>query len=602
MNKWEKPIALEYFEYSKQEKEKFFQKNAKENYGYYNGLGHWTSDEIRKLTSEDRPVTVLNYIFKAINAMSGNEIINRNDIYAFPAENSDVQMANIINFGLKYIKQKSNLGWRFSQANLDGFITGQGFIKNMIFVDKDGSIGITAKNRNPLLIYFDPDSIEYDLSDAQHIHEVIYITKKELVSKYPHLKREIEDFYGAKNLENHELYVNEKGNLCTVVYTEYKKHEREEYWIVGNKVIRYDKVRKVWKDNFGKTYRKNPTTGKRGFIRIAPKVYGVWHFGDVELEPEVKNPFGCGEEDFSYTMFAPYFVGGKAISPIDQVKSIQDIINKSYSQGLDILNRQPKVGGFYEKGAIEDPDDLEEISTTGKWLEVKDIDKIKEIRPPLFPDANMAMLKSSIDLIKEILGLPEIFLGEAPGRVESGLGLQILKRQSGLPFEQPSDNLRYSQILVGKKFINQMKEFWSMGKLMRISGEDGNFKDVKINDTNIQIVDVDKYTGEPISEPQTLENKLAEYDYDITIDVNSPSVSQRLVNQMMAIQLFNQLPDPRFIPLLIDMLDFPDKDKWKAAIQQIQQQPMAGGGGNTPVTPDSIANLLKATGGGDGIA
>ncbi|MGQ4895061.1 MAG: hypothetical protein ACP6IQ_10615, partial [Candidatus Njordarchaeia archaeon] len=299
MKRWgSKPPVLEWWEYAKEQREKYFDQNSRENYGYYDGTGHWTADEIRILTAENRPITKLNFIFKAINALSGNEISNRNNLYIYPRENSDVQMANIMNYAFKYIIQQNHLDWRFTQANLDGYITGMGFMKNFVFIEDDGTIGIGVKHVNPLLIYLDPDSIEYDISiDAQDIHEVVYLPKKELINRYPQFKKDIEDFYNA-NFDGHDLYVDEDNELCTVIYSEYKKYEKEQYWIVENKIIRYDKRRKIWYDNLGNEYRQNPTVGKRTFIDIKPKIYGVWHFGDIELEPEVLNPFGCGEKNF----------------------------------------------------------------------------------------------------------------------------------------------------------------------------------------------------------------------------------------------------------------------------------------------------------------
>ena len=599
MKKWEsKPFILERWEYAKDQKEKYFDLNARENYGYYDGTGHWTADEVAKLTEEDRPITTLNFIFKAINALIGNEIANRNGLYIYPTENGDIQMANIMNYAFKYISQRSKLDWRFTQANIDGYITGMGFLKNMVSIDRDGTVGIFVKHINPLLIYLDPDSIEYDISlDAQDIHEVAYIPKRELINRYPNYKKEIEQFYDG-NFDGHDLYVDEDNELCTVIYSEYKKYEKEKYWIVDNKIVRYDKDRKIWYDNLGNQYKNNITVGKRMFINVVPKIYGVWHFGDIELEPEILNPYGCGEDQYSYTLDSPYFVKGVGVSPIDQIKSIQDIINKSYAQSLDILNRQPKVGGLYESNAVEDPEELEEISRTGKWIEVKDINRIKVVDPPIYPGAHMAAVKDSISLLKEILGLPEIFLGEAPGRVESGLGLQILKRQSGIAFEAPADNLRYTQIMVGKKLINQIKEFWSIGKLMRIVGDDGNFTDVNIQGNTITVQNIDKNTGEPIGEELTLRNRLKNSDYDLVVDVNSPSPTQQMVNQMMAVQLFNQLPDPRLVPLLIDMLNFPNKEKWKQALTQMAQE------GNMPQSMNNqgngnIIDLIKqATGNG----
>jgi hypothetical protein len=54
---------------------------------------------------------------------------------------------------------------------------------------------------------------------------------------------------------------------------------------------------------------------------------------------------------------------------------------------------------------------------------------------------------------------------------------------------------------------------------------------------------------------------------------------------MIATQIFQMVPRPELAPMLIDMLDFPQKDKWKQALGQAAQA-MADeaqmGGGQQP--------------------
>ena len=91
-------------------------------------------------------------------------------------------------------------------------------------------------------------------------------------------------------------------------------------------------------------------------------------------------------------------------------------------------------------------------------------------------------------------------------------------------------------------------------------------------------------------------NRLSEGEYDIVVDVTQPTLTQRMYNQMIATQIFQMMPRPELAPMLIDMLDFPQKDKWKQALgaaaeamqaeqQQNPLQAMLGGQGGRNNTP-----------------
>jgi hypothetical protein len=586
---WTKPYILERWEYARDRKMDYFETNAKENYRYYDGSGHWTEDERKVLAEDERPATVMNYVFKLINTFVGNEIQNRNDIHVFPMEGGDIALANILNYGYTFVKSNTRLDWKFTQAHLDGLITSQGWLMNKIGFDRSGKPRIRILNKNPLMMYFDPDSIELDFEDCQDIFESEFVYKPELIKKFPNKTKEIEAFWSA-DLDDHGVYIDRKKDLVRVLYAEYKKWEKRTYYVIRPKrgsFIYQETEPKRGEIPTGATVTTETDT--------VAQVYGTRILGDIVLEEPIKNPYGAGNDKFSYTVVSPYFVAGRGVAIVDQFKSMQDMINKSYSQAVDILNRQPKVGGFYEEGAIEDPDELEETARSGKWMGVKNIDKIKPLDPPDYPSAHMKLLSETIEYIKEIVGTPDVFMGEAPGRVESGLGIQILRRQAGLTFEMPADNLRLAQIEVGRKILNQMTEFWSRDKFMRVSGEDGNYDEISIKPTTITQTTVNRQ-GDVLNE-NSFTTRLREGEYDFVIDVTQPTVTQRMYNQMIATQIFQMMPRPELAPMLIDMLDFPQKDKWKealgAAAEAMKQEAQAGqqqnplqalmqGGGNGP--------------------
>jgi hypothetical protein len=544
--------------YARDMRQNYWDRYARKGYDYYNGTGHWTFEEQQLLWKQERAPYRLNFIFKWMNVVSGNERQNRNEIWLYPMEGGDVRMAAVYNYILKYIKKENNLDWRLSQSVLDGYLTGYGWLKNSVAFDEDGELVIIIKQKNPLLMYEDPDCIEYDLSDAKDIFESSWLKKDDLIKQYPKLGKDINAWFKDAPAEN-DLYINRDKELCRVV----DSYKRETTY-----------KKKYFDKNDGKIYNKE---GKNrvAFNAPIPIIKMERLFGDVVLE-EIENPFGLN--DFPHTKVCPFFTKGQAVALVDQVSDIQDIINKSFLQLMDILNRQPKKGGLVEEGAVDE--EMLEALRTGEWKIVPpgtiSGNKILPFDVPVYPHAHAEVLNNAVEYGKYIIGITDVWEGEAPGRVESALGLQLLRQQSVLSFEQAADNIRMSQILVGRKTLKQINEYWSLDKTLRLLGEEGDLIQLEITPEEIRKGQIDKNTNELMEESiENFPNILNKGKYDFTVDLNQPSVTVRHWNMYLALEIAKMINEPitqsRAIAKIIDMTDFPRKDEWKQIIEEAAQ-------------------------------
>jgi hypothetical protein len=550
-------LNLKRWVYARDMRQQHWDNVARRAYDYYNGLGHWTFEEQRYLFKQERPPYRLNFIFKWMNVVSGNERQNRNELWIYPMEGGDVKMASVYNYILKYIKKENNLDWKTSQAVLDGFLTGYGWLKNELEFDENLDLQIKVGWVNPMLMYYDPDSIEYDLSDAQDVFEAVWVKKEDLKERYPKLAPNISAWYKDAPAEA-DLYVNRNKDMCRVVDA-YKRS------------VKYEK--KYFDKTNGKIYSEGGKD-RDAFNAPTPIIKFQRLFGDVVLE-EMDNPHGLN--DFPYTMICPFFIKGQAVALMDQVVDIQDIINKSYSTLMDILNRQPKSGGLVEEGAVDE--DTLEAMRAGEWKFVPpgtiSGNKIMKWDAGQYPQAHAEVLNSAVEYGKYILGITDVWEGVAPGRVESALGLQLLRQQSVLSFEQAVDNVRTSQISLGRKLLKQINQYWGLDKTLRLLGEEGELIELNITPETVSIDKIDKQTGETLEEGEPMTNVLNKGKYDFTIDLNQPSTTVRQWNMYLALEITKLIQDPitqaRAIAKVIDMTDFPKKDEWKAIIEEAAQ-------------------------------
>ena len=560
----ENKYLLERWQYAHDSRKKHWEDVARQAYNYYTGTGHWTAAEAALLAKENRPDSKLNYIFKWMNVVTGNERQNRNDLWIYPTEGGDVRMASVYNFIFKYIKKQNNLDWLMSQAALDSFLTGQGWIKLYIEVDDEFEAQIKAKVINPFLMNFDPDSIEYDLSDAKDIFEAQWLDKDMLKKAYSRkIGDKIDSWYSsAKKSREKDLYINEQKNLLRVLDCYYRDYRIKNYWFD-------EKTGSITQDE------------KAGYRRISKLVSRIKFrrlFGDVTLE-EMEAPLGL-EKDFPYVSIFAYFVKGVGVPLCEQVISIQDIINKSYSQFMDLLNRQPKPGIMYEEGAVDDESVFEDYRN-GKITQVPagtiSGNRIKIGDPPVYPAAHAATLQNAVQMGEDILSITQAFQGQAPGRIESALGVERLIQQSEIPHNLSADNIHLSQVLMGRKILQLVNNFWGLKKTLRLLGEEADLIDVEINPAEITVTNIDKISGETIK-VETFPNILDKGKYDFTIDTNKPSITNRQWNVFFALEIAKMISDPmlqiKFLSMVIDMTDFPRKEEFKQTIQEAAQSGM----------------------------
>ena len=542
----------ERFEYAHEESQYWHTNIANRCYNYYNGTGHYTSAERAILEAEGRPPHRLNYAFKWMNLVSGNERQNRQDLYIYPQEGGDVRMAAVYNYIFDHLKNINSLPWLWSQAGLDGYITGQGWLELFVEPDERMSPDIKIRKVSPRLIYYDPDSIEYDLSDAKDIFRERWIRREELKAHYPKQARDIERWYSDTKTRNNDLYVNQKKEMIRVMDCWYREYTREAYRFDAESG-EVEKVEGAGPNEKGLHYRTVPVVRYRRF------------FGDVVLEDMADY---MGLSDFPYTPYFPYYSEGEGVSLMDQLADSQDIINKSFSQFMDILNRQPKVGGIYEEGAIDQPDAFAEAIRNGEWAAVKNMDRIKEFQPPSYPSAHSQTVGDAIAFGRDIMGSSDAFEGNAPGRVEAASGIQMLIQEAVKGVAVPGDNMRHSQRLLGKKMLAMVQKLWSPGKMLRLLGEDGNLLDLEITGSEVTMTRLDRKTGAVIGDPEISVNRLSEGKYDFSVDLAAPSQTQRQRNMNTALMIYQAMPNPALLPLLIEMTDFPNKDEWKNVIAQ----------------------------------
>jgi hypothetical protein len=152
-------------------------------------LDQWDAESKERLREQGRPHLVLDKTRIIIDAVSGNEILNRMEPKFYPrnlpGEDIDLEASEVIGELYRWIRQQSDVEYQESAMFRDMLISGVGCTDTyMDYTDNpDGRI-VTV--RVPIFqVSWDPTSQDGNFADANFVVRDKWIPEKEFVTKYP---------------------------------------------------------------------------------------------------------------------------------------------------------------------------------------------------------------------------------------------------------------------------------------------------------------------------------------------------------------------------------------------------------------------------------
>jgi len=115
---------------------------------------------------------------------------------------ADDEYANMINALLQNVRYESNAKRKESECFQAGLTTAGDFMKATMSRKNNTSGSVLIERKSQRQIIYDPNAIEYDLSDAEYITEVHSVYVHELKEYYPEFAEQIEDKYKMYSNEN----------------------------------------------------------------------------------------------------------------------------------------------------------------------------------------------------------------------------------------------------------------------------------------------------------------------------------------------------------------------------------------------------------------
>lgn len=527
--------------------------SARDSFAFYAGK-QWTDEDIAIMKDRKQIPIVFNRVTRTINAISGLEVQNRQEIRYIPRTQGDVKVNEVLTQAVDYMRDNTDAGDEESEIFRDCLICGMGFSDTYLDFDDNPEGDLRQTRIDPLEIGWDPKAKKANIADADFIWRAKKISRKEFGQLYPDKSPERwditfdMDFDQPHDVEEAKYYRKDQGDRITdknIVIVEFQWREKQTFYqaeisdpnteekrFVELKRGQYQQL-KAFADMNGLPLRAVKRTKwiyKRAFI----------NGGQILSQKEFKED----QKAFTFKVITGLRDrnDNQWFGIIELMKDPQRWANKWLSQIMFILSTNAKGGLLAEADAFDDIRKAEE-----QWAAPDKITfttpgaiaggKIQEKTMANYPSGIDRLLQYSMEAISDVPGVNAELLGLV-NREQPGI-LEMSRKQAGITILAVFfDALRRYRKTQGRLLAFYVREYLSDGRLIRIT------LDNKEQFTAL--------TAEAIKGAKDE----GTFEFDVVVDdaPTSPNMKERTFGILT--QLLGMLPPNALQALPIEALDY----------------------------------------------
>jgi len=555
---------------------------TRKNYDFYSGE-QWEKTDIDLMQQTERQAIVFNRVARTINAITGLEQDNRQQIRFLPRNLEDAKVIEVLNSACDWVRDLTDAEDEESEAFQDTLISGYGWCETHVEYDEDPDGRIVQTRVDPLEMGWDKNAKQRNLGDSRFIFHIKRMTWQDVQETWPNIDLDPAYIYNqgpGTPVDQIKSWYYASDDI-EIDLDDEKKYEvaRFQWWekiyiyrVEGPKGIETlsETSFKSLKKGFLDSGSSMEQMGIR-FVKQHKKVYReVFYSSGKILNKEDKDqdvPYAAPINDFSFRAVTGLRDRNRNLwfGVMDLMRDPQMWYNKWLSQTLRIMNTNAKGGLIAEQGAFVDPRAVENDYAKPNnitYVNQGYLDKVRDKTVPQFPNTLSDLISVAKDSITDTPGLSLETLGVANRNQPASLEMQ--RRESSVTILSTFfTSLRRYRKEQGRVLCEFITKYISDGRMIRIVGNDGA-----------------SYI------PLYIQGKDDLLPYDIIVD-EAPSAPNMKARTMDAIMGLLPLALQANIPIPPDILDYttlPENliAKWKEAIaapsqvdpaqQQMQQQ------------------------------
>jgi len=569
-------------------------KNIAENFRFYcGGDGQWDSETLAELDEDGKPHLSINKCKPTIDLLSGYQRKFRDSLDVFPRRGGTAKGASVLTqMGRHAMDVSCPPGdLVLSEQFMMGAIGGKSWSTIDTLYDHDVVGGdVQPQHVSVFNVLEDPLYRGYDINSndphafCRFLFRIHLVEREQLKLLYPDKKEELEHIDSSTDIEYPHVF--SRSSMYDYNNDDYETAP-EGLWLpdvesIDGNLKRYLLRICFYKKFKAKAYLFNKETKQVHelgeqiaqakkmadmlpammlLVRIKPELHRCDYIGDVELEYE-KKPLGDVQE-YPYFRFAPYWIDGKPMGELDNLKDTQREFNKRRSQLLHHLNSSANSGVDIERGSLtpEQEKNYEENGTRAGFVGIyeKGFNPPQSRYPKPISEGHLKLATLSSDDFEDITKLNDATYGSTEGAKESGTALKI-RREQGLVVKEPVfDMFNFTQLSFYNHLVERIRRPDKSGNY--IYSEEEIFNLIEEYDLN---VDMDELRSIELGR------------YGLKVGRSQTQPTARRDNYSELTQLLNSLSPEKAAEIdLVDILDASDlsnKEKFIERIETRRQQ------------------------------
>lgn len=455
--------------------------DAKEDFDFVSGK-QWSDEDMAILSEQMRPAIVFNRVGPVIDAVSGSEVQNRQEVRFVPREMGDVGVNELLTGATQWVREQCDAEDEESDAFYDAITCGVGWTETHLETDEEPDGKIHVSRVDVMEMYPDPKSRKRNYVDARYVQRVKRFTDDEFYAKWP--DADIGDAAATWDADDDDQpaqpvvtdpprYKNNatapRRSKGTISVLEHQWYELETVYRVADpqtgKIVEFDAERfKTIEPQLKAINAPYVENKKRKYMR-------AFVAGETILE---QGPGPC-DGHFTYQAITAKRDRNSNtwFGLVRAMKDPQRWANKFFSQILHILNSNAKGGLLAESDAFVDQRKAED-----EWARPDSITMLKpgamgKVREKMIanmPASFTQALEYAVKSIPDVTGVNLEMMGLAD-RHQAGV-LEYQRKQAGLTILATLfDSLRRYRKQQGRVLMYFIQEYISDGRLVRILGD-----------------------------------------------------------------------------------------------------------------------------------
>lgn len=474
----------------------FIEKADKCN-AYFAGL-QWAAEDLAKLKAARRPALTINKILSTLSTVFGQQIQNRSELSFLPKRGGTGETADALNKVWQHIGYNNQLQWVRSDVFADGSISSRGFYEVRLDFNDSLEGEVYVGKINPKNVVVDPDAEDYDPETWNDVFITRWLTAddiavlwdegaaKELRERgdsaylygYDSIDRQRDRFSGPYQLKNH--YVDPNDNTrrtIRVLERQYRRLTRSKFFI----------------DPTTGDTRRIPDAWDRNRIALVRDKYDL-----AVMQKYEKRLHWCVTADdialhddwspykhMTVVPYFPFFRHGRTIGLVENLLGPQELLNKTTSQELHVINTTANSGWKIKTGSLSNmsPEELEERGAeTGLVLELDDIANAEKLQPNQIPTGLDRLSYKAEEQIKAISNVSDSMQGFDREDV-AAKAINAKQRASSVNFTSMFDQLERSDYFLARAVVDLVQEFYTEKRLLNIISDPllGETEEIVVN-------------------------------------------------------------------------------------------------------------------------